>query len=128
MGDPALQAKKIVLIECDTHFGSSIKAHLVKLGYDVEHVCRPCAVAHTLRTFRPDIVLTDQLAPGTEDGSLPHSLKQFNSDTSRFKLVLFSSACDEARAEMVRSGLVDGCLDKGMSLDKLRDAIESLYN
>lgn len=118
--------KKIVLIESDEHFGSNVKAYLSKLGYEVEHVHRPCAVANTIRTFHPDIVLTDQFAPGTGGKNIPYSLRQLNAGHPSFKLVLFSSACEEAKSEIVDSGLVDGCLDRDMSLDGLKDALDSL--
>jgi len=117
--------KKIVIIEDDHEFGASIRAQLAKLGYDVEHVNRPCAVANTLRTFQPDIVLTDQLLPGTHGRNIPYTLRQLNSEQPPFKLLLFSASCKEANAEMVDKGLVDGCLDRAMPIDELGDALES---
>jgi len=115
--------KKIVLIEGDEQFGASIKAYLTKQGYAVEHVNRPCAVVNTIRTFRPDVVLTDQLLPGTQSRNIPFSLRQL--DEPSFKLLLLSPACNGIQRDLVESGLVDGCLERGIDLDRLKDAIES---
>jgi DNA-binding response OmpR family regulator len=123
-----LSTKKIVLIDDDQGFGSSVKSHLSKFGYEVEQVYRPCAVANALRTFRPDIVLTDQPQPGTDGKNLPFTLKQLNTDEFSFKLVLFPASCDAACSDLVKSGLADGCLEKGMPLDELKKAIDSFCN
>jgi two-component system, OmpR family, response regulator RstA len=115
--------KKIVLIEGDEQFGNSIKAYLTNQGYAVEHVNRPCAVANTIRTFCPDIVITDQLLPGTQGRNIPFSLRQLNEPS--FKLLLLSQACSDIQRELFDNGLIDGCFDRGADLGRLRDTIES---
>lgn len=97
---------------------------LTREGYEVRTACSVEQVNTVLRSWSPDIILTDVKMPDIDGTELCRLIK---SQLHRLvPVILFSTLPDPALAELARRCGADGFLSKSNGLESLAQRVEDI--
>lgn len=118
--------KKILLVEDTLHLAEEISDLLRMAGYDVMMVSNGLSALGVLKTFKPDLILTDLLMPGMDGFELIGRIRGME-DYGHVPIVIFSAKAQEE--DRYRAMLVgaDEFISKPCQATELLAAISTLW-
>lgn len=122
----AIKGRKVLIVDdSDVQLYFEEKM-LARAGFDVRTANSLTSFDDVLRTWTPDIVLTDVHMPDIRGDELCKVLKS-RMGTSQIPVVLFSSLQDAQLAVLAKKCGADGYLSKHSGLERLAEELESLW-
>src|SRR3954454_22749514 len=119
------QKRKILLIDDSEITLAMEKAVLEARGYEVVATSTLMEFESTLRTWRPDLILTDIHMPEAKGTDICRTLKN-EYGTQDIPIVLFSSLGDEELGKLAEQVGADGFLSKANGLEALGEKTDEL--
>jgi CheY-like chemotaxis protein len=117
--------RKILLIDDSEITLAMEKSVLEARGYQVEATSNLMDFENTLRSWRPDLILTDIHMPEAQGTDICRTLKN-EYGTQDIPIVLFSSLPDEELAQLAEQVGADGWLSKANGLEALGEKVDEL--
>lgn len=117
--------RKILLIDDSEITLAMEKAVLEARGYEVVATSTLLEFEKTLRSWRPDLILTDIHMPGIKGTDLCRTLKN-EYGTQDIPIVLFSSLPDDELSKLADQVGADGSISKVNGLDALGERVDDL--
>lgn len=117
--------RKILLIDDSEITLAMEKAVLEARGYQVEATSNLIDFENTLRSWRPDMILTDIHMPEAQGTDICRTLKN-EYGTQDIPIVLFSSLPDDELARLAEQVGADGWLSKANGLEALGEKVDEL--
>lgn len=109
---------KIMIVDDSKIVTSIISKHFSSRGHEVQVANSPFGVTNMVRECQPDIVLMDLGLPGLSGNKLLEMIHGLQ-NISRARVIIISSAEEQAMRELVRSGEADDYFVKGTDMDIL---------
>jgi CheY-like chemotaxis protein len=117
--------KRILLIDDSEITLAMEKSVLESRGYEVEATSTLVEFEKTLKTFKPDLILTDLHMPDAKGTDICRTLKN-EYKTQDIPIVIFSSLNDEELGKLAAQVGADGFLSKANGLEALGEKIDEL--
>jgi CheY-like chemotaxis protein len=125
-GDGEKGRKVLIVDDSDVQLYFEERA-LVRAGFEVRTANSLDGFDDILKSWQPDIVLTDVQMPDIRGDDLCKVLKQ-RIGTSQTPVVLFSSLPEAELAVLARRCSADGYLSKQAGLERLAEELETLWS
>lgn len=120
------QKQHKILILDDSEISLELeKFVLEERGYEVRTARNLLEFSEQLRSFRPDLILSDVQMPDISGNELVRILKQ-DYETERIPVILFSSKPDEELKVLAEQSGADGHLSKAHGIAKLGEMVDEL--
>ena len=120
-----VEKRRILLIDDSEITLAMEKSVLEARGYQVEATSNLMDFENTLRSWRPDLILTDIHMPEAQGTDICRTLKN-EYGTQDIPIVLFSSLPDEELAQLAEQVGADGWLSKANGLEALGEKVDEL--
>jgi CheY-like chemotaxis protein len=117
--------RKILLIDDSEITLAMEKSVLEARGYQVEATSNLMDFENTLRSWRPDLILTDIHMPEAQGTDICRTLKN-EYGTQDIPIVLFSSLPDDELSKLAEQVGADGSLSKANGLEALGEKVDDL--
>jgi CheY-like chemotaxis protein len=125
-GKGAVQEKRKILLIDDSEITLAMeKAVLEARGYEVVATSNLMDFEKTLKTWRPDLILTDIHMPDAKGTDICRTLKN-EYGTQDIPIVLFSSLPDDELKKLADQVGADGSLSKVNGLEAMGEKIDEL--
>lgn len=119
--------KRILLLD-DSEISLEMARYVLEdRGHEVVTALNLFQFEERLRTFRPEIILTDMVMPEISGQELVRVLKR-DLETERIPVVLFSSKPDHELAAIAEEAGADGYLSKANGIERLGDMVDELVD
>jgi CheY-like chemotaxis protein len=119
--------KRILLLDDSAITLEMEQVVLEERGYEVAAASNLIEFEEKLRTFRPEVILTDLMMPDISGKDIVRFLKQ-DYHTENIPIVLFSSKDDDELARIAEQAGADGYLSKSHGLDRLGEMVDELVD
>jgi len=117
--------KSILVIEDDTDILSTIENVLVYNNFAVTGLTHTDDIIESIKTHKPDLVLTDYMLPGMNGGKICQTIKS-TKETNHIPVILISAY--HRQAISLANFNYDVYIPKPFDIDKLVQAINKLLN
>ncbi|SDE97533.1 two-component system, OmpR family, phosphate regulon response regulator PhoB [Mucilaginibacter pineti] len=118
-------SKHILIIEDDPDILSILEIALQLSGYQVSGIPRTQDIFTTIKTYDPDLILTDYMMPGLNGGQICNLLK--SREETRDLPVILMSAYHKMAISLAKFSY-DAYIPKPFDVNKLIGVIEKLLN
>ncbi len=118
-------AKSVLVIEDDADILSAIDNVLTYNNFDVTGLTHTDDIIESIRTHKPDLVLTDYMMPGMNGGKICQTIKS-TPETNHIPVILISAY--HRQAIKLANFNYDAYIPKPFDIDKLVQTINRLLN
>ena len=122
-----MERRKILIIDDSEITLAMEKSVLEARGYEVEAASTLQQFEALLKTFRPNLILTDIHMPEAKGTDICRTLKN-EYGTADIPIVLFSSLNDEELEKLAEQVGADGFLSKANGLEALGEKVDELVS